>query len=1738
MRKPKSGERFPAWRPLLSTKASTEKQDRLLDDEGQHSPEALARDDVHPNEPGSEGWSPVDDAMSNPDSQWATANRQAGGGYRKEDGRKAEGGRTVLDPEARMSSSNLDRAFRTGTIHVPANTTAARLPASPYDTVEPWLVKPEEIPKLPAIYTGTLNRKRSHSFNQFSAISRAEGLFKRAPYDPARTAPLDSLDLKTPVPLPGVRNLRIDPYGPVRATTKEEQLLQLTIPFRETARALRQKREVDASTAIDAIQGLVNDLRQSYLPQTRSSMPGTAEHEAWAHRSVQSRRSLNPNLHAGWYGPLRTSLTPLGWSVGSPNNPNPSGYLVDSKLVSGWGRGGNAGILSDEEKAALIDSSPRQRGMRWITSRGEAESAATQAHVRVPAKAGHVKTYRPLVLLPPGRTQDYGDELSPYNAYNQDFNVDRMPDEYYSGTGEPTPFVARVIDADTGEIEMVNTRVSFDHFGGSSWNHNQTFNQMETLYRSHLADEVRNTPSTRLVFNVYNEQDVALLAKLLTDDDWVRANKADIHVLMPIRARHEQVLKHTQRYIAGRLASSSGEALELIHKKEGSRGVVQPYDRELSLESRKSIQDQMRANFPDVNIHFQWTDSFKQSERFIQEFSRDRWFDAESGRAPSYPTRHSMVLQGYSQYETVGGMKVASGQALIRRELHENAEYASLSQVPVFTGTDITGYRFNTSVEIPDMDTFDASSAVLTSKGDPGQELHGFEMASDLGGGKAHTDGRRVLPYRSDYTEPLGHQEIRDVYISPPEGLKRGAGEDVFDRRTTGTAIDAAGNRVPLGEVIDVQGKLDDDRFYTKLLFGDPTTGVVGFEYEMVHPRYISPRRNPGHTKVIGNALDNSLNLVRRDPSYNGILPQELHANMPAVKQAHQTLVEMGRDRLQTGLSPQTVARLSASTAAGATKPVFGLSVSSLPIPTSALDVEDVDLLNDMNVLRSYFDDFSSPLNDAQRISLGNVVRGISRLTGRTLHMDSVDELVADMLWKKKRVLGVGAVLQVAHRSLRDSLTSAMGDGGYDPELDHRHRFTEESFYQRAFTWSNDQPIDVDDRASKATIKTVLGEVEDLHDDVYGFMVDQWDVVVRQALEDHEIRVIASLLSDQSRSGFIQHGEVQDAFQEILTTAWMQYADGADANTAGKKRLAITGLDLRISGLDPRSYNQTMGAMVHSSSFQDPGNVPDGGRDELDDAWVDDGLKASDHEVSDTPVGMAADVAGERVWDDSEDPLSYFTKHEGHSVGDLIAEAMHSAGVDQPTWKLETSWSEAFNPGGSDISFNFTEIYSGANPTYGLTYEYTENLIKDMSGSEDAILRQRSVYIGGQRWTIDILGRIGGSAVIEPDGTMKNVEYLADLYEMRARHALEAGVEAYAARRIEEVLEAHNVAWDPHYSDDDLQTMFNEGVLDDAIKRKARRQSQVAEFGIGEIRRAEDIRRIADRIVGGRQRSSAVYDMNAQAFPTVGLNSDVPAVARENYGNDLLSAAEDIRAFKTRYQTVVSGYYQQLSDELSVTNPAALDIIRAGHMGGDRSDLVWDRRETPGSHKKRIVRKFLNAGGSDMAYDTTEETFEALVRASVVSLEGSLNITEGMAQTMADDVAGRRVLKGILLNAVIQTDADILDTHGGVSVIEQALDNEGTNILTRAHESETAENVHLSTHVGQMEVLEQLAEIQDLPEVHQTAANLNLEATVTRAQGLDTGAGTSGTLISFARRDVDDEIELLDRFGTLLKGLR
>ena len=167
---------------------------------------------------------------------------------------------------------------------------------------------------------------------------------------------------------------------------------------------------------------------------------------------------------------------------------------------------------------------------------------------------------------------------------------------------------------------------------------------------------------------------------------------------------------------------------------------------------------------------------------------------------------------------------------------------------------------------------------------------------------------------------------------------------------------------------------------------------------------------------------------------------------------------------------------------------------------------------------------------------------------------------------------------------------------------------------------------------------------------------------------------------------------------------------------------------------------------------------------------------------------------------------------------------------------------------------------------------------------------------------------------------------------------------------------------------------------------------------------------------------------------------------------------------------------------------------------------------------------------------TFDKAWEGLARANVARLEMDLGITPSMARDMAQDAAQRKILKGILLSAVVETDEDLAQFHGKESAILDVLGQEGQDILARAVESETAENVQLATHVGQMETIAGLERLQHDPEVPLRPQSLKVDMTVASADdAIDTGDGAS-TVITYARRMARDRGNV--HFGTLTQAMR
>ena len=165
---------------------------------------------------------------------------------------------------------------------------------------------------------------------------------------------------------------------------------------------------------------------------------------------------------------------------------------------------------------------------------------------------------------------------------------------------------------------------------------------------------------------------------------------------------------------------------------------------------------------------------------------------------------------------------------------------------------------------------------------------------------------------------------------------------------------------------------------------------------------------------------------------------------------------------------------------------------------------------------------------------------------------------------------------------------------------------------------------------------------------------------------------------------------------------------------------------------------------------------------------------------------------------------------------------------------------------------------------------------------------------------------------------------------------------------------------------------------------------------------------------------------------------------------------------------------------------------------------------------------------------TFDQAWEGLARANVARLEMDLGITPSMARDMAQDAAQRKILKGILLSAVVETDEDLAQFHGKESAILDVLGQEGQDILARAVESETAENVQLASHVGQMETLAGLERLQHDPEVPLRPQSLKVDMTVASADdAIDAGAGT---VITYARRVARDRGNV--HFGTITDALR
>lgn len=1358
--------------------------------------------------------------------------------------------------------------------------------------------------------------------------------------------------------------------------------------------------------------------------------------------------------------------------------------------------------------------------------------------------------------------------VDPYeNPLDVGVIVDEMPEGYYFGEGLPTP-----ASVPHGSTAVVRASEQFLHMGPARWGYSTPFAEMKRQYTTKVA------VGDRVVFNLHNESEMAILSQLVMDENWVARtsqNRNPIHLLMPIGMRHEHQLRQFQQYVMRRLV---GQELKYGDAQD-------PLRMEIDVPTRGRIVGALASRFPNVDWRVQWTDDYDQSERFLREFHHDAWFDNDGGRAPRMPIRRELEFAGTHLWQVTDGELRDAGPWTMKVDLLPGPEdtgvWTTVSQRPRFsTGPKrwLTGYDVHLQSFLPNPQRMQARQSVIRRRTGDGWQDTSMQIRTTRsygperrrGGGSRKSRRHRGLLLRPEGRPPaidtVGPEPIEDIwriYSLAPDELQREM--DIFRRHTLVWADDS---KDPLGVVLSVQQRWEDDRLFYRIHIGDKNTREVMYEYLAAYDQIAKPRHGMTMSPMIGQAFAAGMQTLRE-----GLRPHvssELSALtddqiMDAIYEATQKWTARGRSKFALN---EQLARVAAGVARGLR-------------PGDAGDVFDERTLNPLSVkLGGMSAEDRRTLRDVRRLSQKATSHGGLDLQDATAlerlvrTMESWDDGLAPL--EKRQIaayvtdhgmhtLRDGTRRRVRRNELsrvqallayaRQETISRFVSGSADVRDVAYHTYPavpQQRFAQRVFQWA-DAPTDEPYAAMRRVrLGDILGEMYGLP----GSWAHSYDphMSIDTTLSRSEYRYVAQVLFDQSRSVLLNEEQIQNFVGDIELAR-------VEASQGGRRQ-AIRGVVAQQSRLRdedtgvPHLRRSTVGA---DNYYMDdlPDDALEGG---LRWAALEDDLSVSEVIATRTSGRHASTLHG--APGDAGEIGQAFSDIRGLTIFDKIEEAFANAGRSDNLVE-PSDISQVFAAG----NFGFSALKSDRGWSYGATYEYSENLV-----ASGAVLAERSFHAGAVRLSMPTLDQMqrgwmeitpklvdagGGSKAIEMErtkiqgfhvrGATQHITDFFTAYEVMARSAFESGMAEALASKTQQYTKGWNLDWAPRYTHDDLMTIFNDRHLEDAVRERLKRQRRASNAVVQGMLLSEaiDSKELADSTLDRYLR---------EAYPGVGQG-------RRVLHRNMLRMAREIRGMEPILRAATSNYYRQQMAEnvvaraLPALKDQALGFIRK-RSAGDRTNLVWgldprrvsDQRGAVRSWQRNVTRSTGDYWDFITDHDdglleidnyvmTFHDAHRGLVTANVARLEQQLGLTADMARDMSEDAAQRKVLKGILLNTVVETDEDLVQYFGKESHVLAALGDEGRQILSRAVESETAENIQLASHMGQMETLAALEQIQHSPELPIRPQSVSVDMAVSSASDAVDVGDASGTVISYARRMARAGSQNV-HFGTLGDALR
>ncbi|MBT7100818.1 hypothetical protein HN937_25810, partial [Candidatus Poribacteria bacterium] len=1134
------------------------------------------------------------------------------------------------------------------------------------------------------------------------------------------------------------------------------------------------------------------------------------------------------------------------------------------------------------------------------------------------------------------------DMLLPENILEEDVLLDLMPEGYYYGTGPALPGHVRGASASTRQV--TTAAGSFLHMGPARWNYMIPHQEVRRRYSTTV--EVGD----RLVFNLHNESEMSVLSSLMMDDDWRRRNNAPIHLVMPTNMRHERLLKQFQTYIMRRL---TGE--ELIYG-----DAEDPTKLEIDRAGRDHVVEALHRKFPHTDWRVQWTEDYDQAERFVQEYRLEELYgDDLAGSGPRMPKRFELEFPGRDRWAVQGGELQNVGAWTLRADLlpgpEGTGEWTTVSQRPRFTRgprRQMTGYEVHLQTQLPNPSRFEAEQSTLRrvvggqAVGDDLglSTLRSYEPDRKVGGWfKKQRRARGIFlrpgnrPPSLDAVGPAEIEDIYNVFVLAPDDLQREL--DVFQRYTLGYA---RGQEDPIGVVLDVQQKWDNDRLFYKIHFGDRNTREVMYEYVAAYNQVVMPRHGLAMAPMIGQSMAAGINTLKKGLRH--FISPELHAleNEDDMLSAILEATHAWRERravsfrLNSGLASLAVEGMNLDVRPGTYANMLDEdALNPLSAKISGMTGEERQVLRRLRRLNR-----SSQVQgvraSSQRHRVGPVLtRGQTEdLTGIVRQIEAWDDGLGpvDKVELVRRIQGgehrtVRSLLMYAQQELmarldeRNVLQDAAAAAGRDVVTPPAN------VYQRVFDWSDADVSLTGQQPRAVALGEILGTLQGVPVEHWGSLYDPF-APIHTTLEQSEYRHVAAMIYQRSRKGTLNESDIQDIIQDVELQAFQMGGRGAE-------RSRIRGVDLAMAR---RGHGDPVTAFLDRVTA-DAEDITRYDTDDLDEwarNWIGyGGETAADTLERSTPTRFISDLHG--------DPGGLATMdRDGYYIGpptmldlveDAFVDAGKSTGFIQPV-----DISQTFQPG----NFGFAALQSDAGWRYGTTFEYAENLL----GDHFVMRGERSFLSEGMRLSLPTLGRmkLSGFKIL---GAIDDVPGFFAAHEVMARAALESGVEELIASKTQQYLTAGNLDWAPYYSADDLQTIFNDQQLSDAASSRLQRQRRASNAVVQGMVLSEEIdkRQLADSTMDRYLR---------EAYPGVEGN-------RRMVHWSMLRMAREVREAEPLLRQATSGYYRQRAMENLVGRAlpglaeVATGYVRKRHMG-DRTNMVWGLKAHRVTEQRAAVR--------------------------------------------------------------------------------------------------------------------------------------------------------------------------------------